>query len=533
MLRATNSSSWPHPVPGPATRTSVLEGGGPQEHPVLAALAGAASALGFEPYGLWPIAVLAMAWVLNSTLVSPLWISAWRRGWLFGLGHFTVGLSWLPAAFLFQDGIPQSFSWPALGLLAAYLAIYPAFAFAAARLIGARHPLSTVLVAAAAWIIAEWLRGTLFTGFPWNPLGIIWLDVPHVPMTAALAGGLGLSGLTVLLAGSLTLAASQRLRQAGAVLVLAAMPVVIGYATTPSEGASWSDVRATVVQPNIPQGEKWRPELAERNLNAHIALSGRPGTAAMPRLLFWPEAAVPYPIEADAALRRRLASLLGPRDLLLTGGTASKVKSDGTTSPTNSVFVLNSSGQILFRYDKAHLVPFGEYLPLQTILSRLGLGLFVQGSDGFAAGAGPETLALPGLPSVGPAICYEMVFPGQVADRTERPSFLFNPSNDGWFGRAGPPQHLAHARMRSIEEGLPTVRSTTSGISAIIGPDGRVLEAVPDQRSGRIEGPLPRPYPPTLFERIGNWVTLVAVFIILLGAIWRLRGRWKTRRPTG
>jgi apolipoprotein N-acyltransferase len=526
LLRAGNLPSWPEPVPRSGAGISIFERKGRFGHSVLALLAGAASALGFEPYGLWPITLLALSWMVHSTMTSVSWVSAWRRSWLFGFAHFSVGLSWLPTAFAYQDGIPQASSWPALGLLAAYLAIYPAFALAAGRLIGTRHPLRIALVAAASWIIAEWLRGTLLTGFPWNPLGIIWLDVPHVPMTAALIGATGLSGLTVLLAGSLALAASRRLTQASISLVLAAVPIAIGYSVAPAGASAWSNVRATVVQPNIPQIEKWRPELAERNLNAHIALSGRPGTAAVPRMLFWPEAAVPYPLETNPALRRRLASLLGPRDLLLTGGTASAAKGDGTTSPTNSVFILNSSGEILFRYDKAHLVPFGEYLPLETLLSRLGLGLFVQGSEGFAAGAGPDTLALPGLPSVGAAICYEMVFPGQVADRAERPSFLFNPSNDAWFGRAGPPQHLAHARMRSIEEGLPTVRSTTSGISAIIAPNGRVLQALADRQSGRIEAELPRPYPLTVFGQIGISTTLVlALVIALLAAVGWLRGR--------
>ena len=495
-----------------------------------AILAGAASAAGFEPYGVWPITVLAFAWLLHSTLASASWTSAWKQGWLFGFGHFSVGLSWLPTAFAYQDGIPQSLSWPALGILAAYLGIYPACALAAARLAGGRLSVFAVLGVAATWVIAEWLRGTLLTGFAWNPLGIIWLDVPPISLTAANVGATGLSGLTVLLAGSVALAASQRLKGAGAVLALAALPIGLGYAFAPQKVTSWSDIRATIVQPNIPQGEKWRPELAMRNVNKHMALSGKPGSAAIPRLLFWPEAAVPYPITTDPGLRQRLATLLGPRDLLLTGGTASVQNRDGSASPTNSVFVLNSSGEILFRYDKAHLVPFGEYLPLQTLLSRLGLQPLGASSLGFAAGAGPRTLALPGLPSVGPAICYEMIFPARVAESSERPSFLFNPSNDAWFGQAGPPQHLAHARMRSIEEGLPTVRSTTSGISAIIGPDGQILKIIPDRRSGRIDAPLPQPYPRTLFAWSGSLIALVPAFafIITLSALAWSR-RWGAR----
>ena len=527
MLRAETSSSWGKRAQRNAPRRSIVDRWRQFEHPVVAALAGAASAIGFEPYGLWPLTVLALAWLLHSMLASASWTSAWKRGWLFGFGHFSVGLSWLPTAFAYQDGIPQSLSWPALGLLAAYLGIYPACAVAAARWAGGRLSLLGVLAAVATWVIAEWLRGTLLTGFAWNPLGIIWLDVPHVALTAAAAGATGLSGLTVLLAGSITLAASLRFKEAGAILALAVLPIILSYALAPQGVASWSNVRATVVQPNIPQGEKWRPELAQRNLNTHIALSGKAGTVALPRLLFWPEAAVPFPIETDENLRQRLATLLGPRDLLLTGGTSSILNKDGSASPTNSVFVLNSAGQLLFRYDKAHLVPFGEYLPLQPLLAGLGFGTFAQGPVGFSAGPGPATLALPGLPSVSPAICYEMTFPGQVAQSADRPSFLFNPSNDAWFGQAGPPQHLAHARIRSIEEGLPTVRSTTTGISAIIGPDGRVLAAIPDRRSGHIDAPLPQPYPPTLFARTGSWITLVpAIMIISILSVLVWSRRW-------
>lgn len=484
--------------------------------PVLAALAGGTSALGFEPYGFWPTTLLALAWMLYSVAECDSWASAWRRGWLFGLAHFTVGLSWLPTAFSYQDAMPHEWGWPALLLLASYLAIYPASAFALARLVGGRDPLRVVLLSGSCWVLAEWLRGTLLSGFPWNPIGLIWLDVPYVSRAPAYVGAIGLSGLTVLLAGSLMLTVVRRLKAATATFLLCAIPVALTNVTAPSPLPLRTPVRVTVVQPNISQSEKWRPELAQRHLDAHVALSGQQGTAALPRLLFWPEAAVPYPIEEDAALRRRLARLLGPRDLLLTGGTATVEDADGTTFATNSVFVLDSAGRILFRYDKSHLVPFGEYLPFERLLSRFGLGRLVEGSVAFKPGEGPATLELPGLPSVGPAICYEIIFPADVADGLNRPSFLFNPSNDAWFGRSGPPQHLAHARMRSIEEGLPTVRATTSGISAIIGPDGRILDEIPNGRSGRIDASLPQPHPPTLFARAGNLAPFALAAIVTL-----------------
>lgn len=494
-------------------------------HAVLAVLGGGLSALGFAPVGLWPITILAVAWMLHSIVKSDSWITAWTRGWLFGLAHFSVGLSWLPTAFSYQDAIPRGWGWPALLLLASYLAIYPASAFAAARLTGGRDPIRVVFLSGSCWVLAEWLRGTLFSGFPWNPVGIIWLDLPYVSQTPAFVGAIGLSGLTVLLAGSLTLTAARRLKAAAAAVSPSAILAMFASMAATSPLPLQAPVRATVVQPNISQGEKWQPWLAPRHLETHMALSGPQGTAARPRLLFWPEAAVPYPIEQDAVLREHLASLLGPRDLLLTGGTATVEGEDGRRLATNSVFVLDSSGRILFRYDKGHLVPFGEYLPFEPFLNRLGVGRLAEGSLPFKAGTGPATLELPGLPSVGPAICYEIIFPADVA-ALDRPSFLFNPSNDAWFGRWGPPQHLAHARMRSIEEGLPTVRATTSGISAIIGADGTVLAKVDDRRSGHIDVPMPQAHPPTLFARTGNLMPLaIAGTFISLCAGFRCRKR--------
>lgn len=490
-------------------------------HALFALLAGGLSALGFAPSELWAVTVLAFAWMLHSIARSESWMVAWKRGWLFGFAHFATGLSWLPPAFSHQDAIPQGSGWPALALLASYLAIYPASAFAAARLVGSQDTLKTVLLSGSFWIFAEWLRGTMLSGFPWNPIGLIWLDVPHLSQTPANIGAIGLSGLTILLAGSLTLVSRRRFKAAAIAASLCAILVAVSNLTGPSPLPSSTPVRGTIVQPNISQDQKWRPQLAQRHLATHMALSGPPGTASQPRLLFWPETAVPYPIEQDVDLRRHLASVLGPRDILLTGGTAKGEDADGQSFVTNSVFVLDSSGRLLFRYDKSHLVPFGEYLPFEPLLSRLGLGRLVEGTSGFKPGTGPVTLKLPDLPSVGPAICYEIVFPSAVAAKLSRPTFLFNPSNDAWFGSWGPPQHLAHARMRSIEEGLPTVRATTSGISAMIGPDGRILEQIPDRRRGYIDLLLPKAYPPTLFSRAGNFIPLVLAIMLALSLYLR------------
>jgi apolipoprotein N-acyltransferase len=218
------------------------------------------------------------------------------------------------------------------------------------------------------------------------------------------------------------------------------------------------------------------------------------------------------------ALRRTVASVLGPGDLILTGGVTWR-SADGNrlTSATNSVFAMDAAGRILGRYDKAHLVPYGEYLPARPILSRLGLSRLAPGDVDFDPGPGARTLTFPLAGKVGFQLCYEMIFSGEVVDRRNRPAFIFNPSNDAWFGRWGPPQHLAQARLRALEEGLPVLRSTPTGISAVIDADGRLSHSLPWQRAGVIDAVLPAPKPPTIFARAGN--ILPFLFALLLAGM--------------
>jgi apolipoprotein N-acyltransferase len=233
--------------------------------------------------------------------------------------------------------------------------------------------------------------------------------------------------------------------------------------------------------------------------------------------------------DAEAArARRRIATLLGPNDIVLTGADKlfSETKKTGPViekrwvGAANSVFALNAKGTILARYDKAHLVPYGEYLPMRPFLSAIGLSRLVPGDLDFWPGPGPRTLDLgTGKPRVGLQICYEIIFSGEVVDPQQRPDFIFNPSNDAWFGSWGPPQHLAQARLRAIEEGLPVIRSTPTGISAIIDADGRVLKRLPYQQPGYLEGIVPAAMAPTLFSGFGNILSLGLGFFLGLAGI--------------
>jgi apolipoprotein N-acyltransferase len=282
-----------------------------------------------------------------------------------------------------------------------------------------------------------------------------------------------------------------------------------------------------IVQPNIGQQDKWRPgfeEEAYRRLDA-LTVKGQP----MQRLIFWPEAAVTDPLEdgrigaerVSQEERLRATYSLGPGDVLLTGGLGF-TSSDGRTvdGATNSVYVMGPLGRIVGRYDKAHLVPYGEYLPMRPLLSALGLSRLAPGDIDFASGPGPQTIQLPGhWGKVGFQLCYEIIFSGQVVDRKDRPDFIFNPSNDAWFGRWGPPQHLAQARLRAAEEGLPVIRSTPTGISALIDSYGRLVQSLPWQTAGMIDETLPNPLAPTLFARFGNLIPLLLGFLQIIVAI--------------
>lgn len=503
--------------------------------PLLVALAaGLLSATGFAPLDWFVATLLCFAILLWLTHAAPSLKAALLRAWIFGVGHFTVGNNWIQHAFDYQDKMPPVLGYFAVVALALYLAIYPALAmglawrFARARR-KPRPDLAFVLAAAAAWIVAEWLRGTLFTGYPWNPLGVIWLPVPGIAQLAAWIGTYALSGVTIAVSGTLYLASRRNWRPLAAAAVALLALAVLGRPVE-LEKRDGSRPHVRVVQPNIGQEGVGEPDYTERVLAKLIALSGQP--SAVPRLVVWPEGTVNYYVEDGYPGRRfytrgdprwvrgRIAATLGPRDIALIGGTALFFDSKGELSGAgNSVWALDSAGMLGKRYDKAHLVPYGEYLPMRPLLSPLGLARLVMGDIDFISGPGPRAIPVRGIGNAGIQICYEIVFSGQVVDRAHRPDFLFNPSNDAWFGRWGPPQHLAQARLRAIEEGLPILRSTPNGISAVIDAHGRVVASIPQFREGAIEVPLPAPLPPTLFARIGNWMALIVAGLLLAMAI--------------
>lgn len=571
MARSLRTSA-PHsapPAPGSGprpelARESAISGDahGPvralQRHPRLWALAlGVVSATGFQPLGLWPLALLAMGAFVLLIGATANWRQAAWLGWLFGMGHFTFGNNWIATAFTYQGNMPAVLGWAAVPLLSLYLALFPALASGAARALARRQEGAPLLLAFAGfWIISEWLRGWVLTGYAWNPFGIVLLGPFDRPGLAAIAPWMGtyaLSGLAVLIGGALVLAVVERRFLAAA---LAALLVALGMYWPAGEGREGT-LAVTVVQPDLRQEMLNDPLYYERNFTRLAGLSQARGEDE-PRLVLWPESGMVdylyegYPqryYDATTAFgspilaRERIGRAIGEGSMLLTGavelefdapkaGPKAGLEATGpvpqdarATGAYNGVTALSADGEIVGNYAKAHLVPFGEYLPFRGLLEPLGLSRLVPGAFDFLPGPGPRTIDLGEYGQAGMQICYEIVFSGQVVDPQVRPDYIFNPSNDGWFGRFGPPQHLAQARLRAIEEGLPVLRSTTTGISALIDGRGVVRDSLGHQEMGRIDAKVPPALPPTLFSRTGNALGLFWALLLLCSTAVAMKRR--------
>lgn len=516
---------------------------------VLPILLGAIAATGFAPLDLWPLMLLGLGWWLRLVHDAPTMRRALLTGWLFGVGHFTVNNNWIQHAFDYQDRMPPVLGYGAAVGLALYLAVYPmlaaglAWRLASPRAGGdaaTRPGAAFVLVAGAAWIVTEWLRATLFTGYAWDPLGVAWLALGDAALAARFVGTYALSGAMVVLAGALMLLALERRWRlaagSGAILALS-LVLNLGYRDRARAPLGPDAPRVRIVQPNVEQQIHVTPEHAQAALRRLVALSGRPG--GTPRLVLWPEGTVDayledgYPPDwywrggSPLAARATIARALGHRDRAMVGGTALMFDARGDIAGAgNSVFVVRPDARLAGRYDKAHLVPYGEYLPMRPLLEPLGLSRLVAGDIDFQDGPGPRSLDVTGFGPIGVQVCYEIIFSGQVVDPAKRPILIFNPSNDAWFGSWGPPQHLAQARMRAIEEGVPIARSTPNGISALIAADGSLVGQVPRHRAGAVDAPLPRALPATPFARAGNWLAAaVSALFLVLALACRRRAR--------
>jgi apolipoprotein N-acyltransferase len=484
---------------------------------VLAAL-GAGAALALPPIYFLPMLGLSFMglWVILGRMRCRK--GAFAAGWWFGFGYFTLGLYWISHALLIDVARFVWFIPFSLFGLPLVLALFTG----AATLLSwhiRRRGMGGALSLAACWVLFEWLRSFLFTGFPWNLIASVWVPVEPLLQADAWLGPYGLGFLTVLAAACwpLLLPAHQlsdrRLASlpwlALLCLGIAGLVRLQGASTEMVEG-----VRLRLVQPNIAQNLKWRPDLRYQHLLKLIELS-RADTAQAPTHVIWAETAVPYLLDHDVQARLAVAKAVPENGLVITGAARTTAPGIEPYQVWNSLEAIDGDGVIRAVFDKFHLVPFGEYMPMKSVLP---LKKITEGSTDFSPGPGPLTIDLPGLPPVGPLICYEVIFPREVADPERRPEWLLNLTNDSWYGYStGPFQHFAAARMRAVEEGLPLVRVANGGISGIIDAHGRVVAQLDLLSEGVLDGALPKALNnPTFYGALGNGPFVASLIILLI-----------------
>jgi apolipoprotein N-acyltransferase len=509
---------------------------------ITAILAGASSALAFAPFGLWPVLFLSFAvlvWLLDGCYTANRERKARLKaaaliGFWFGFGYFFVSFYWIAEAFLVE---PERHAWLIPLVMTAMpggMALFFAAACALAILLwrpgGAR-----ALALAIAFALAEYARGHVLTGLPWNLLGYGLTENAGLMQLASLFGVYALSLIAVLVFASPACIATQtgsRLaapRSATAMATLLLVLLALGYAwgerRLETAGIATTNTRLRIVQADIDQANKWRPENAAPIFNEYIDLSksgvGTRGLQGV-NLVIWPETAVPFLLADSPEALAAIGALLPDGASLLVGSARLIETRDASGAIDerrvyNSLLVIDDKAKVVDVYDKIHLVPFGEYLPFQDFLESLGFMQMTGVRGGFSPGRGPRILTVPRAPQASPLICYEIIFPDSIMAPGERTGWLLNITNDAWFGTsAGPYQHFQQARIRAVEQGLPLVRAANTGISAIVDPYGRMVAELGLGERGVVDGLLPRALPPTVFVRHGPKVELAVLALALL-----------------
>lgn len=562
MAARHSGASWQAAIARLSTRLAGLMG---WRRLGVACAAGAMSVLALAPFFFSPVLFVTLpvfVWLLDGTArrVDRAGAAAggparWTRhpaaqaaaiGWWFGFGYFFAGLFWIGEAFLVEAEV---FAWLlpfAVTLMPAGLSLFFAGAAALARVYW-KPGLSRILMLAITLTIGEWLRGHVLTGFPWNTLGY---SLAHPLPLLQSAAVLGLYGLTLwtmpIFAAPLVLAAelktpSHKLRRhlLAGIAASSVLPLVCAFSygamvLSRSPAPKVDGVRVRIVQPSIPQREKWQRDKQQANFQLHLDLSatgpdGRRDDLAGITHVVWPEAAMPFlPLDTPAALEA-IGRLLPPRTYLMTGALRLESVKVGSLADAplserrafNSFMVFGPGGGLAALYDKIHLVPFGEYLPAQSTLESIGLQQLTHMRGGFTSGLAPRPLlAIGGLPPLAALVCYEAIFPREVVQGAERPGLFVNVTNDGWFGTmTGPYQHLHQSRVRAVEQGIPLLRAANNGVSTVFDGEGRALHTLGLNVRGVIDSDLPAARPPTLYSRYGDALLIVNLLAFGLAAI--------------
>ena len=502
--------------------------------------AGAVSALAMAPFDAWPVLFFTfpiLVWLVDGAAAGRLGglPSAAIAGWWFGFGYFLAGLYWVGYAFLVDA---KTFGWLmplAVVALPAGMACYTAFGLGLARMLWTRGP--TRLIALAIALTAEeWLRGHLFSGFPWNVYGYALTGPLVLAQSAALVGIWGLTFIAVAVFASPAVLVDERtdtrrpwLPLALAVVLLAALAGYGAMRLSRTPTLFVEGVRLRIMQPNLQQDQKFNYGAKQKVMSQYLELSDRstgPQSGGVRDVthLIWPESAFPFLLTREPDALAQIAALLPEGTVLITGAVRAPEAPPGQKIERayNSIYVIDHDGSILSVYDKIHLVPFGEYLPFQNFLEKLGLMQLTKLPGGFIAGERRRAMEVPRAPRMLPYICYEIIFPGEAMPDGARPGWLVNLTNDGWFGiSSGPYQHLQQARVRTIEQGLPLVRVANTGISAVIDPLGRVIKSLPLGTEGIMDASLPQRIDAPLYARTGDSGVVLVIGAALIMIIRR------------
>jgi apolipoprotein N-acyltransferase len=506
---------------------------------LLALLAGIAAALAHPPFGLLPglLGYGALMLLVDGANAERPLRSAFLRGWLAGLGYFAVGTWWVAEAFLVDIAAHGWMAPFAVTLMAGGIALFWGLAAWLYRLARFDGPWR-VIVFAGAFGAAEWLRGHILTGFPWNLPGETWRAGSAVSQMASVVGVYGLTVLTVGVAATPALLIGDRRR--GSLIAVGTAAVILvgmaGYGLMRPGYLEWGTLAAPddnapvirIVQPNVPQTVKYDPIVFSRILAKHLKLTRQPGKRT-PDIVIWSEGAIPMLandyLAPDSFERAAIVQALAPGQVLLVGAAVAEAPAGpkGAVRYFNSLLALRRDGDdltLIGRYDKHRLVPFGEFLPLESLLAPLGFKELVKIGDGFTTGPRPAPMTLPGLPVLQPLICYESLYPGFTREGAKAsgrsPALLVNISNDAWFGAtSGPLQHLNLASYRAIEEGVPMARATPTGVSAMIDAYGRVIPSAKIEQGAEavIDVALPPMVDITPYRRLGD--TIFSLFMIV------------------
>jgi apolipoprotein N-acyltransferase len=532
-----------------ATRVAGLRG---TRRAVFTVLLGVLSVLAFAPVHAWPVLFLTfggLVWLLDGchaghSSLAPRLKCASLIGFWFGFGYFLAGLYWIAEAFLVE---PWRHGWIipfAMTAVPGGMALFFAAACALAMLLWLPG-IGRVFALAIAFGLAEFARGHVLTGLPWNLVGYGLLGNGPMMQLAALFGVYALSLIAVLVfaspaaisapLGSNLAGGTGALALASILLVLLGLGALWGERRLAKADSGSTGVRLRIVQADIDQANKWRPENSAEIFNDYLDLtkSGPSGLNGI-TLVIWPETAVPFLLDESSDALLAIGEALPTGTSLLAGSARLIEERDAqgelvTTRIYNSLLVIDDTGRVLSGYDKIHLVPFGEYLPFQDFLESLGLMQLTGVRGGFTAGTGPRVLQIPGAPPASPLICYEIIFPDDVTEAAARPGWLLNITNDAWFGSsAGPHQHFHQAQVRAVEQGLPVARAANTGISAVIDPYGRILAEIGLGEKGVIDAALPKAGPPTLFVQFG---TILEISVLALAFACWLACRVQPFRP--